>query len=109
MVYHLEGPYFFGAAAQLGGVLDRIAEAPRALVLEMSGVPLIDSSGARGFHTLAARARKRGGQLYLVGLRERLRRQLEAQGLHEPEVRFLADVAAVDAVLAAAQPAAESR
>jgi SulP family sulfate permease len=109
VVYHLEGPYFFGAAAQLGAVLDRIAEAPRALVLEMSGVPLIDSSGARGFHTLAARARKRGGQLYLVGLRERLRRQLEAQGLHEPEVRFLADVAAVDAVLAAAQPAAESR
>jgi SulP family sulfate permease len=109
VVYHLEGPYFFGAAAQLGAVLDRIAEAPRALVLEMSGVPLIDSSGARGFHTLAARARKRGGQLYLVGLRERLRRQLEAQGLHEPEVRFLADVAAVDAVLAGAQPAAESR
>ena len=109
VVYHLEGPYFFGAAAQLGAVLDRIAEAPRALVLEMSGVPLIDSSGARGFHTLAARARKRGGQLYLVGLRDRLRRQMEAQGLHEPEVRFLADVAAVDALLAAAQPAAESR
>jgi SulP family sulfate permease len=96
VVYHLEGPYFFGAAAQLGGVLDRIAEAPRALVLDMSGVPLIDSSGARGFHTLAARARRRGGQLYLVGLRETLRRQLEAQGVREPEVRYLPDVAAVD-------------
>ncbi len=99
VVYHLEGPYFFGAAAQLGGVLDRIAESPRALVLDMSGVPLIDSSGARGFHTLAARARRRGGQLYLVGLRDSLRRQLEAQGLGEPEVRFLPDVPAVDAVL----------
>jgi SulP family sulfate permease len=99
VVYHLEGPYFFGAAAQLGGVLDRIAESPRALVLDMSGVPLIDSSGARGFHTLAARARRRGGQLYLVGLRDSLRRQLEAQGLREPEVRFLPDVPAVDAVL----------
>jgi SulP family sulfate permease len=96
VVYHLEGPYFFGAAAQLGGVLDRIAEAPRALVLDMSGVPLIDSSGARGFHTLAARARRRGGQLFLVGLRPTLRRQLEAQGLHEPEVRYLPDLAAVD-------------
>jgi sulfate permease, SulP family len=99
VVYHLEGPYFFGAAAQLGGVLDRIAESPRALVLEMSGVPLIDSSGARGFHTLAARARKRGGQLYLVGLSPPLRRQLEAQGLRDPEVRFLADIAAVDRLL----------
>lgn len=99
VVYHLDGPYFFGAAAQLGGVLDRIAEAPRALVLDMSGVPLIDSSGARGFHSLAARARKRGGQLYLVGLRPSLRRQLENQGLAEPEVRFRADLAAVDADL----------
>ena len=108
VVYHLDGPYFFGAAAQLGGVLDRIAEAPRALVLEMSGVPLIDSSGARGFHTLAARARKRGGQLYLVGLRPSLRRQLEKQGLAEPEVRFCADLAAVDADLDA-QPGGESR
>jgi SulP family sulfate permease len=99
VVYHLEGPYFFGAAAQLGGVLDRIAEAPRALVLEMSGVPLIDSSGVRGFHSLASRARRRGGQLYLVGLRAPLRRQLEAQGLREPEVRYLPDVAAVDLML----------
>lgn len=96
VVYHLEGPYFFGAAAQLGGVLDRIAEAPRALVLDMTGVPLIDSSGARGFHTLAARSQRQGGQLYLVGLRTTLRRQLEAQGLREPEVRYLADIAAVD-------------
>lgn len=102
VVYHLEGPYFFGAAAQLGGILDRIAEAPRALVLEMSGVPLIDSSGARGFHTLAARSRRRGGQLYLVGLNARLRRQLEAQGVQEPEVRYLPDLAAVDLYLDAA-------
>jgi SulP family sulfate permease len=108
VVYHLEGPYFFGAAAQLGGVLDRIAEAPRALVLEMSAVPLIDSSGARGMHSLAARARRRGGRLYLVGLKPALRRQLETQGLHEPEVRFLPDLAAVDAALDA-QPGGESR
>jgi SulP family sulfate permease len=99
VIYHLEGPYFFGAAAQLGGVLDRIAEAPRALVLDMSMVPLIDSSGARGFHTLAARARQRGGQLYLVGLADPLRRQLEAQGVRAPEVQFLPDVAAVDRLL----------
>ena len=108
VVYHLEGPYFFGAAAQLGGVLDRIAEAPRALVLEMSGVPLIDSSGARGFHSLADRARRRGGQLYLVGLKPSLRRQLESQGLREPEVRYLHDLADVDAELAM-QPGGESR
>jgi sulfate permease, SulP family len=99
LVYHLDGPYFFGAAAQLGGVLERIAETPKALVLDMSGVPLIDSSGARGFHSLAARVRKRGGRLYLVGLAEPLRRQLEAQGLGEPDVCFQPSLAAVDRLL----------
>ena len=96
---HLQGPYFFGAAAQLGHVLERIAETPRAVVLEMSQVPLIDSSGARGVLQLAARAQRQGGQLYLVGLRPSLRRALETQGAREPQVHFLPDLAAVDALL----------
>jgi sulfate permease, SulP family len=99
VVYFMRGPYFFGSAAQAGGVLERIAEAPRAFVLDMSAVPLIDSSGARSFHRLAARASRRGGQLYLVGLTAPLRRELEAQGVRAPEVRFAADVAAVDRLL----------
>jgi sulfate permease, SulP family len=99
VVYHLDGPYFFGAAAQLGSVLERIAETPQALVLDMSGVPMIDSSGARGVRSLAARAQRRGGRLYLVGLRAPLRRQMEAQGLREPEVLYLPDLAAVDRLL----------
>ncbi|MBL9049749.1 MAG: STAS domain-containing protein [Tabrizicola sp.] len=109
VVYYLRGPYFFGAAAQMGGVLERIAEAPRALVLDMSEVPLIDSSGARSFQGLARRAVRRGGRLYLVGLRPTLRRQLEAQGIGAPDVRFAADVAEVDASLDATQPGGESR
>ena len=99
VVYRLRGPYFFGAAAQIGGVLDKIAETPRAFVLDMTEVPLIDSSGARSFRQLADRARRRGGQLYLVGLAPPLRRQLEALGLTEPDLRYLPDVAAVDRML----------
>ena len=99
VVYHMRGPYFFGSAAQVGSVLEEIAEAPRAFVLDMAEVPLIDSSGARSFHQLAGRAQRRGGQLYLVGLSDPLRRQLEAQGVKAPEVAFLRDVAAVDRLL----------
>jgi SulP family sulfate permease len=99
VVYHMRGPYFFGSAAQVGSVLEKIAEVPRAFVLDMAEVPLIDSSGVQSFHRLADRVRRRGGQLYLVGLAEPLRRQLDAQGLRAPEVQFLPDVAAVDRLL----------
>jgi SulP family sulfate permease len=98
-VYHMRGPYFFGSAAQVGSILEKIAEAPRAIVLDMSEVPMIDSSGARSFHRLAARAQRRGGQLFLVGLPKRLQRELEAQGVKAPEVQFLHDLAAVERVL----------
>ncbi len=100
VIYHLHGPYFFGAAAQLGAVLERIAEAPRALVIDMGDVPLIDSSGARSFELLGHRAHRRGGQLFLIGVRPDVRRSLEAQGAVEPLVRYLPDLAAVDASLA---------
>ncbi len=108
VVYYLRGPYFFGAAAQLGAVLERIAEAPRALVLDMAEVPLIDSSGGRSIAGLARRAARRGGQVYLVGLKPGLQRQLEAQGIHEQVVRYAADVAAVDALLGAGRTDGES-
>jgi len=53
IVYRMRGAYFFGAAALLGSVLNRIAENPKAFVLDFSEVPLIDSSGARSVALLA--------------------------------------------------------
>lgn len=84
VVYHLHGPYFFGAAAQLGGVLDRIADTPAAYVIDLSDVPMVDSSGARSFDRLGRKLHRRGGQLYLIGVRPDVRRDLQAQGLGEP-------------------------
>jgi sulfate permease, SulP family len=108
VVHRLEGPFFFGAAARLGGALDQSAKAPKVLVLEMTGVPFIDSSGAHSLHSLAARMRLQGRQLYLVGLGDPLRHQLEGQGLQEPLVRYLGSISAVDRMLDGAQAAVES-
>ncbi|WP_309663466.1 SulP family inorganic anion transporter [Tabrizicola sp.] len=103
VIYHLHGPYFFGAAAQLGAVLERIAEAPRALVIDLSDVPLIDSSGARGFERLGHKIARRGGQLFLIGAQPEVQRVLQAQGASEPLVRYLADLKAVDDSIAAVE------
>jgi SulP family sulfate permease len=87
--YRLHGPFFFGAAARLGSVLDRIADYPRAFVIDFSLVPFIDSSGARSFELLAHKVSRKGGMLYLVGTSDEVRRALIAQGAKEPLLRFV--------------------
>jgi sulfate permease, SulP family len=100
LVYRLSGPFFFGAAAQLGTVLDRIADSPQAFVIDFSDVPFIDSSGAHAFERLAHKMQRRGGQLYLVGANADSRRMLVAQGAREPLVRYLPDIDSVRAARA---------
>lgn len=92
----LRGPYFFGAAARLGSVLERIADRPREFVLDMAEVPIIDSSGARSVLLLARKMARRDGVLVILGAGAGLRAALEAQGLRPPLVRYLPDFAALD-------------
>ena len=93
VVYRLRGAFFFGAAATLGSVLDRIAEQPRAFVVDFSDVPFVDSSGARSFEMLAGKMARRGGILVLTGAIPEVRRVLLAQGLREPHVAWRGTVA----------------
>lgn len=93
VVYRLRGAYFFGAAATLGSVLDRIADSPRAFVVDFAQVPFVDSSGARSFELLARKMHRRGGVLVLTGANPEVRRVLLAQGLREPHVAWRGTVA----------------
>jgi SulP family sulfate permease len=88
VVIRLRGPWFFGAAARLGSVLERIADRPREFVVDLAEVPMIDSSGARSFLLLARRMGRRGGVLVVRGARPAVRRVLEGQGLSGAAVRF---------------------
>ncbi len=98
IIYRLRGAYFFGAAALLGSVLDRIADRPDAFVLDFSDVPFIDSSGARSVALLARKIARRGGRMYLTGTSASVRRTLLAQEVREPEVSYLPDIAEAVAV-----------
>lgn len=93
VVYRLRGAYFFGAAATLGSVLDRIADSPRAFVVDFTQVPFVDSSGARSFELLARKMQRRDGVLVLTGANPEVRRTLLAQGLREPHVAWRGTVA----------------
>lgn len=99
VVYRIKGAFFFGAASTVGVVLDRIADHPRAFVLDFSEVPFLDSSAAHAVDLLAHKLVRRGGRLYLSGTSADIRRTLLAIGLREPRAHYAHDID--DAVAAA--------
>lgn len=92
--YHLRGAVFFGAVARLGSVLDRIAQHPRAVLLDMSEVGFVDSTGARMILQLGQGLARKGGALYVLGAPPVLEQAMRAQGLREPTLRYVPDRAA---------------
>jgi len=99
VVVRLSGPYFFGAAAQTGAVLDQIAEHPRHFVLDLTALDYVDSSGARALDLLALRTQRKGGQMVLLGVRPSQRRILEKAGLAPPLVRYIETLDALDSAI----------
>lgn len=75
-VYRINGPLFFGATGRLESVLDDGGKAPRAYILRMGQVPLVDASGAHALKTVYERCRARGIPLVISGLQAQPRRTL---------------------------------
>ncbi|WP_424934159.1 SulP family inorganic anion transporter [Amaricoccus macauensis] len=88
IVYRISGAFFFGAAGSIGSVLDRISDQYRALVLDLSAVPLVDSTAANTLEMLAHKAERRGTRVVLTGTTHALRRELFAHGIKPPLVRY---------------------
>ncbi len=58
VIYRITGAFFFGAAASIGSVLDRIQDTHKALIVDFSGVPFLDSTGANVMEGLARKAHR---------------------------------------------------
>lgn len=90
VVCRISGAFFFGAAAAVETVLDRLAERPKAYVLDLSGVPILDSTAAATIEAFARKARGRGAAVYIAGAQPPIRRALLVHGVRPPRVRFKA-------------------
>lgn len=93
LVYRIQGAFFFGAAASVGMVLERIADAHRALVVDFSHAALVDSTAIQTVRALARKARGRGVHVVLTGTKPPLQAQFDAHGLRPPLVLFEPDIA----------------
>lgn len=88
LVYRIQGAFFFGAAATVGGTLEKIHDTYRAIVVDFSEAALVDSTAIQTIGALVATARGRGVSVVLTGVSPTLQRQFEGHGLRPPAVPF---------------------
>ncbi len=88
MVYRISGAFFFGAAAAVSSVLERIGQLPRILVLDFSEVPMVDSTAAQTLRRFAQKLTKADVTVFLTGASPNVRRELLKAGLKKPLVRY---------------------
>jgi SulP family sulfate permease len=74
--YQISGPLFFGTANRLDNLLDQFPKPPRAFILRMRLVPVIDASGVHALQKLADRCHRKGIALIVSGLQEQPNRVL---------------------------------
>ena len=72
-VYDINGPFFFGAAEKFKDALAQVSKRPRALILDMENVPVIDSTGLRALGAVVSQSRKEGIRVLLADLPPRTR------------------------------------
>lgn len=88
VVYRISGAFFFGSAAMVAAALDEIGERPKAYVVDVLAVPLIDSTAAATIAGFARRAHRHAVPVYVAGARPAVREVLAAHGGSPPVVRF---------------------
>jgi sulfate permease, SulP family len=79
-VYEINGPFFFGVADRLKGMLDVFEKPPRVFILRMRHVPALDATGLYALDVFASRCRKKGTVVVLSGVQEQPRQVIEKMG-----------------------------
>ncbi|WP_205756146.1 SulP family inorganic anion transporter [Labrenzia sp. 011] len=92
VIYRISGAFFFGAAATVGSVLDRIADQRRNFILDCSAVPFLDSTAASVIEGTARKAHRAGVRFFITGASEQTRRMLVTHNVRPPQVRYKATI-----------------
>jgi SulP family sulfate permease len=93
LVYRITGAFFFGAASSLDLIRERVTGQYKAFVVDVAGVPFLDSSGANALVGLATAAARHGTLLYVTGATPALRKVLIANGLDYGKATYQSSIA----------------
>ena len=76
-VYEIQGPFFFGAADMLQGILLDFKKATKVFILRMRYVPFIDASGMQGLNEFYRACQKSKTDLILSGIHGQTKKDLD--------------------------------
>ncbi|WP_417493896.1 SulP family inorganic anion transporter [Maricaulis sp.] len=93
LVYRISGAFFFGAAASIGSVLERIADTHRVLIIDFAAVPFVDSTAAHMIEGLAHRAGHRGLPVIISGASKAVKQALVAHEVAPPLASYEPELA----------------
>lgn len=83
-IYTIEGPLFFGAAQTFEQhIMETIHYKPKILILRMSKVPFIDTTGEAYFRNIVEHFKSHGGLLLVSGVKPDVKKTLQHNGLYE--------------------------
>lgn len=83
-IYTIEGPLFFGAANMFEKkILDIIRMRPRILLLRLSKVPFMDSTGEANLSSLIRHFQKVGGTVLVTGIQPQPLHIIKKSGLYD--------------------------
>ncbi len=86
-VFELRGPLFFGVANRLNDALHRIGPMPKAFILILRDVPLVDATGASALEEFLSRCQRHGTSVYLAEMSRPVRALLSSMGVLKQNVR----------------------
>ncbi|WP_018239875.1 SulP family inorganic anion transporter [Ensifer sp. BR816] len=94
VIYRISGIFFFGSAATVATVLDRINDQRRNFVLDCSEVPFMDSTAANVIEGTLNKAERIGVRFVIVGANTQVRRALYQHHVRPPRVVMRASIPA---------------
>lgn len=83
VLYEINGPLFFGVARQFQQTLTNIQVKPKAIIIRMRYVPMIDATGFQSLKEIINLFKKKNIPVILSGIQENLRKDFESHDFYK--------------------------
>jgi SulP family sulfate permease len=100
LIYHVTGIFFFGAAASVSSVLDRVTGHYKTIILDCAAVPYLDSTAAHVIESAVRKAKRQNMRFVIAGASPAVRHLLETHHVREPDALYFESAADAQAALA---------